>query len=173
MSNPWGEKAITGYEHVSDIELENEIQISLLKEQGDLIEFATAKEIQGTLDEMLLGKSFRQGASIVAETPIGKIEITAPELGNEWFEGNNITSILLIKVYLEGIQVNKSKLPKAIEESAVGGVCEIKEDGTIVFKSVIDFTQSITDFDLRIALQDLMDYARRIYKKIVISEEFN
>src|SRR5690554_42251 len=104
MGNPWGEKAITGYEHVSDIELEHEIHNSLIKEQGDTIEFATASEIKGTLDEMLLGNSARQDDAIVAFTPIGKIKITAPELGNEWFEGNNITSILLIKVYLEGIQ---------------------------------------------------------------------
>lgn len=166
--NPWGDSPIAGYEDVSDIELEKEIQSTLLKEQGDLIEFVTAKEIQATLDDMLIGKSFREGNCIVATTPIGDLKVFAPGIESEWVINEELAPVIALELSLRGIIINDKKPLEAINKAFSFGQCELDPNGQITFKAVIDFSKGITDFDLRIILRDIVDYARALFKRIEI-----
>lgn len=161
--NPWGDSPLEGYESVSDIELEYENQDTLLKEQGSLIEFVTAAEIQGTLDEMSIGGSSRQGDSITAQTHLGALVITSP-LRNEWFEDDNITDSVNVMLKLSNIQAYDESLIQDINYSLKEGEINVDSQGDLIFSVAINFNQGVVDYDLRVALLDFFDSAKLFHK---------
>lgn len=151
---------------VPDSELENEVSNDLLKDDGKVIEFVMPSEIEEALNTMLTGVAEINGHAVFANLPFGTLKVSSTE--SNWSEDLPTSELMIEIQYDRGFSMHKSQEP-VINEMLKMGECKINESGQVSVNVPFQLNETVTDFDFKMRVAQMVDAARTVLKKVQTS----